>query len=39
LEQAVALELAQVIAELVEAVGLFGQVEGGEDCPPQKLPA
>ena len=26
-----ALELAQVIAELVEAVGLFGQVEGGED--------
>src|SRR6201982_3903921 len=30
LEQAVALELAQVVAELVEAVGLSGEVEAGE---------
>src|SRR5215472_862863 len=31
LEQAVALELAQIVAELVEAVGLIGEVEGGQD--------
>ena len=30
-EQAVALELAQVVAQLVEAVGALGQVEGCED--------
>src|SRR5882757_10137524 len=31
LQQPVALELAQVVAELVEAVGAVGEVEGGED--------
>src|SRR4029077_15929374 len=31
LEQPVALELAQVVAELVEAVGLLREVEGGAD--------
>src|SRR6201989_1394490 len=31
LQQAVAFELAQVVAELVEAVGGVGEVEGGED--------
>ena len=31
LQQAVALELAQVVAQLVEAVGALGQLEGGED--------
>ena len=31
LQQAVALELAQIVAELVEAVGLIGEVEGGQD--------
>ena len=30
LQQAVAFELAQVVAELVEAVGAVGEVEGGE---------
>ena len=30
LQQTVALELAQVVAELVEAVGAVGEVEGGE---------
>ena len=31
LQQTVAFELAQVVAELVEAVGGVGEVEGGED--------
>ena len=31
LQQTVALELAQVVTELVEAVGSLGEVEGGED--------
>ena len=31
LQQAVPLELAQVVAELVQAVGAVGKVEGGED--------
>src|SRR5712672_4741577 len=31
LQQPVALQLAQVVAELVEAVGAVGEVEGGED--------
>ena len=31
LKQSMALELAQVVAELVEAVGAVGEVEGGEN--------
>ena len=31
LDQSVSLELAQIIAELIEAVRLFGEMEGGED--------
>ena len=31
LQQPVALQLAQVVAQLVEAVGAVGEVEGGED--------
>ena len=31
LHQPVALELAQIVAELVQAVGAVGEVEGGED--------
>src|SRR5271170_4241159 len=31
LQQAVAFELTQVVAELIEAVGAVGEVEGGED--------
>ena len=31
LQQPVALQLAQVVAQLVEAVGAVGKVEGGED--------
>ena len=31
LQQPVAFELAQVVAELVEAVGAVGEMEGGED--------
>jgi hypothetical protein len=30
-DQSVALELAQVVAELVESVSFFGEMEGGED--------
>jgi len=31
LEQAVPLELSQIVAELVEAVGFIGEVEGGQE--------
>ena len=31
LEQCVALELAQVVAELVQAIGAVGEVKGSED--------
>ena len=31
LDQAMPLELAQVVAQLVEAVGLVGEIEAGED--------
>ena len=31
LQQAVALEFAQIVAELVEAVGFGGKLKGGED--------
>ena len=33
LDQSVPLELAQIIAELIEAVRLFGEMEGGEERP------
>ena len=34
LQQPVPLELAQIVAELVEAVGLIREVEGGQDVSP-----
>ena len=32
LEQTVALELAQIVAQLVEVIGFGGELKGGEDC-------
>ena len=31
LDQSVTLELAQIVAQLVQTVSLFGEMEGGED--------
>ena len=37
LQQAVSFELAQIVAELVEAIGFRGELERGDDCPRESV--
>jgi len=37
LQQPVPFELAQIVAELVEAIGFRGELERGDDCPRESV--